>query len=531
MSKRQVKPPPDEWRPDLSDDIRMTTWHSLGRANRSNVVQRAKKRQRYFGDDYDPLEPQMPLGTATLPPPLEWRQDLYGEAERYLEWRLLTKTERSGFRQTLKHRKRRANGEPEPAPTQPAPVPTRQPPAEWRPELVDSTTRYTEWCALHRHDRSNFTAQEDNRNRIMQTAREAVQNGNAGQRQLSYLKNQGTLRHAMGFSQRSSADTLQFRLKHSKGCIRVGCVLAPPKDSDGIGSLMLFALLEFDHRNAKEKTNCVTLLRGPLRDEEVLKTDCVCLWCHYLHTCEQMDFGVRPPSTIGLVLRQWKLRTGCEHPCHASMPYASLVPTAEVNPLVFGFLEVSHKVRGTRRSYKPADHLEDLTNGAAVIHCSFCHNLWTLCEFAQVCTTPLVTHQYALLQQQHPEFVRVFKEVTKDVDWVAMRLGERTMQSNAMKRSWEVRKARSAAGIDMNDASEEEEFVDVCTSWEDTLSNDVALEFDNADDTVAEAEATGDVDVDGGSDGNDAGDDVKEEDQECQERPAQKKQRLQEKTT
>jgi hypothetical protein len=36
----------------------------------------------YFGEDYDPLHPNIPLGVPILPPPPEWREGELGSEEQ-----------------------------------------------------------------------------------------------------------------------------------------------------------------------------------------------------------------------------------------------------------------------------------------------------------------------------------------------------------------------------------------------------------------------------------------------------------------
>ena len=62
-------------------------------------------------------------------------------------------------------------------------------------------------------------------------------------------------------------------------------------------------------------------------------------------------------------------------------------------------------------------HLRDLlaTPAQAAVYCCFCHALWTLCEQAEICSTPYATDQIAELCRLHPEFVAHFKGRTKEV--------------------------------------------------------------------------------------------------------------------
>ena len=116
-------------------------------------------------------------------------------------------------------------------------------------------------------------------------------------------------------------------------------------------------------------------------------------------------------------LARYKERTGCEHPCHHNMSYATLVPGADVDPLMYGFLEVSHFNRGNEDIRGTG--LEDVQRGLAEIHCKFCHRLFTLCEDAQMYDTEFTQHQYAQLLKYNPAFVQYFIEKTIGFDWKA----------------------------------------------------------------------------------------------------------------
>lgn len=220
--------------------------------------------------------------------------------------------------------------------------------------------------------------------------------------------------------QRLSKARLVFRLANAKGCSVEGCPLAPIE-----GDQQILELLEHDHIDETTKRACVSTLASSSREEELAKTRCVCLWHHWLHTREQV--GDRPiaekkqNSRLRVALLLWKEMMHCEHPCHDSMPYASLVPQAEEDPLIKGFLEVSHVLRGRlhETSVKDKDHLKDLLDGKAVIHCKFCHALWSLCEDSKLHSTPRTTHEMQVLQARHPEVVKHFEEKTAGFDWVA----------------------------------------------------------------------------------------------------------------
>ena len=249
---------------------------------------------------------------------------------------------------------------------------------------------------------------------------------------------------------RRSNDMLSFRLANAKGCSVEGCPLAPMEDGQ-----QLIELMEHDHIDGTTKRACVSTLRASARDTELAKTRCVCLWHHWLHTREQtgdapIDKNMGPPLNIALLL--WKEMMHCEHPCHDSMPYAPLVSQAEEDPLIKGFLEVSHILRGRLhgKGTKNKDHLKDLLEGRAVIHCKFCHTLWSLCEAAKLHNTPRTIHEMGVMQDRHPAFVQHFEEQTKGFDWNAEKT--RILKKGAEgRRKRKEATAAKAAAVEMQD--------------------------------------------------------------------------------
>ena len=259
-----------------------------------------------------------------------------------------------------------------------------------------------------------------------------VDAGATDHRLIKFVNNKGRLKHVDGkaaaalvtkdANSRTSVDRLSFNLRHATGCIVPGCPLSavcmdPP----------MICLLEYDHRDKATKFASISQLRGAARAEELQKTDPRCLWHHFIHTREQNRhtpaFNRQNKATRELALR--KERTGCQHPEHSSMPYASLVPTAQIDPLVSGFLDVSHvklgevKIGALNSSSTKLAHLD---SGDAVIHCKFCHRLYTNLERSKLFDTATSQHHAKVIRQVSPAFVQHFEERTADLNWEALRL-------------------------------------------------------------------------------------------------------------
>lgn len=222
----------------------------------------------------------------------------------------------------------------------------------------------------------------------------------------------------------ASRQMMAYQTTHIRGCTSDGCDLAPSDTHEP-----LLCLFEHDHVSRESKTASVTALRGNARSIEQAKTQVLCLWHHFTKTrAERGDGSVDtrrhlPHRELG----QLKLKTGCQHPLHSSMAYAALIPSTTADPLMTGFLHVSHIVRGTTvrgriRSGNPHQQkLDDVANGIAVIHCGMCHKLYTLCENAMLSDAPYVQHRYSRLLRQYPAFVQHFDQATAGVDWADAR--------------------------------------------------------------------------------------------------------------
>lgn len=219
---------------------------------------------------------------------------------------------------------------------------------------------------------------------------------------------------------RKLADILEFRLLHATACSVDGCPIQPTEEAR-----VPFCFLEHIHINPAERKGYVTHMPPSLREKEVENTATLCLWHHFAQTRERRGFtpagqrGTMPAKELGAL----KIEAGCQHPLHDTMSYAPLFSAAD--PRAVGFFEVSHLRRGGAHKAAVGDHrmqiyLSDLASGDAVVHCSFCHALWTQCERIQIhpCT-PNSVHQDELLRRCFPAFVSNFEEVTAGSDWEA----------------------------------------------------------------------------------------------------------------
>ena len=283
------------------------------------------------------------------------------------------------------------------------------------------------WSALRPSQRAVYWANHARRDTVLVAHIEKVETGTANTRTITYVHHKGLRIHASDEDAnhawvqdkviRDSQERLDMRVMYNPGCSIDGCPLAP-------GGWLMFTLLENDHVDPSTKVAEVTSMRGIARHAEQLKTVCLCVWHHFVRTREQRNH--RPieervltaygKSHLVCATVLWKETTHCEHPMHAQMPYASLVPQADDDALMVGFLQTSHVLRGVR---SVEGSLTDLLSGAAVVHCKFCHLLWTLCETTQMSQRPFTAHQYSQLSREYPAFVAHFLSATAGFDWKA----------------------------------------------------------------------------------------------------------------
>ena len=219
---------------------------------------------------------------------------------------------------------------------------------------------------------------------------------------------------------RESHKVLRFQREHIKGCSVVGCVLAP-NDKEP-----LLSLFEHDHLTRDGKRDSVTRLFGSARVLEQKKTQVLCLWHHVLKTREEHGTVVEAKHRKNIFYRrlgEYKMKVGCQHPLHDSMPYAGMASKTSDDPRFVGFLHVSHITRapkGRRKdSYK--SRMNDIQSGLAVVHCAMCHRLYTACEMAKLYDTPVAQFNFKRLSEEAPDFVRHFEDATSGYDWVAAR--------------------------------------------------------------------------------------------------------------
>lgn len=345
----------------------------------------------------------------------------------------------------------------------------------------DPTTAVAEWDAMPRREHQWRWHSENKKNTFLAEAKAKVAEGTASvhiarfvdrgcrrayaTREDAIAAKKETKRESV---HRKSQAILEFRMEHAKGCSVEGCPLAPPAEGE---PPVILSLLEHDHIDRETKVGMVTALNGEARVRELAKTRCVCLWHHFLHTRKQKGYvpagqrtgtGAAPDAKE---LASWKERVHCQHPLHGSMPYASLVPSVKDDPIMLGFLEVSHVFRGGAHNRDRANeakrNMDELRSGAAVVHCSFCHALWTLAESAHMADTPFAQHQYRLLA---PAFVEHFKEKTAGFDWKAERLRinrrlseGKIAKGRAKKRKREEKEQSEEEEEGKNEESSEEE--------------------------------------------------------------------------
>lgn len=332
---------------------------------------------------------------------------------------------------------------------------SKPPPPEWKPDLEGEVERMAAWCSLPVHARSNFKKQQAARAKYVELYSKAAAAGVATKRQLTYIERGGAFRvgskdameerkarESKQANDAKSAKTLAFQLEHIRGCSEPGCPLAHPAQHASFTPLL--CLFEHDHIDPEEKVDCVTKLTGQLRQDELLKTRVLCLWHHHLRTREQLGHGQIQNPVIH-PLAAYKAEVQCQHPCHASMAHASVVVDLQ-SPSALAFLEVSHvnlgstvqrTSSGTMKAGLMLQHLQSVPP-TAVVHCSFCHALYTLCERATLRTAPLVVHQLGQLRLQYPAFVQHFEQMTAGFDWDA----ERVRQSDLLRRAALRRKKR-----------------------------------------------------------------------------------------
>lgn len=386
----------------------------------------------------------MTLKGDVKPPPAEWSMPLVNPEARHRAWAELTGQQRSDAKLRIARRAHRLI-----CPYIPVGPPVRPPPPQWNIMLIDPVVRMERWSTLTSRQRNTVKSGIRNRLRTTRETAAAVASGTATAKQITYAANGGPRKwvdrqHATAavaasmteYRHRTSADTLAFRLTHSSGCIAEDCVFRE-------GGPLCF--LQHDHRDRNDKYDMVTSSRltgnPTARLAEVKKTDCKCLWHHYLRTREQLRFRVEVASFDSHAerdLARLKAVTGCQHPHHHTMPYASMIPSLEVDPGRGSFFQVAHKLRGKppqrlRGGVRARQHLADLMASKAWLFCAFCHATYTVCERSKMSQTPLLQFQYKQISEKFPQMVAFFDEQTHGFDWEAEKQRLHQRMSNAMK--------------------------------------------------------------------------------------------------
>lgn len=341
-------------------------------------------------------------------------------------------------------------------------MPTRAlpPPPEWNKSLTDPKERYDLWDSLGFVKRNIIKSSIKRSARSLERAQKAVADGTASRIVARYAAQIPPAKHATpeiaaaakyattaAYRVRIGLERLEFRRHASLGCVIENCPLTQPPPGH---PRILFSLLEHDHRNKDEKMFPVLEAGLSLQQrlQELPKTDCKCLWHHFLHTSKQMKIKTVTASEnrrLFARLAKQKLRSGCQHPLHDRMPYAMLID--QENETRFAFFEVSHIHRGSATARLPrstrAHRLNDLAAGIAVVHCRFCHRLYTLCERAMLSpSAPHTQYELEMLRSQFPAFVADFESNTSDFDWDAERDRLSKNASEKKKAYWATRKRK-----------------------------------------------------------------------------------------
>jgi hypothetical protein len=238
-------------------------------------------------------------------------------------------------------------------------------------------------------------------------------------------------------NQQIAMSRYQTRRALVQGCSIPGCVL---------NSCSLLSLIDDDHRDGVEKIASTSQIPLHLLEEEMKKTDPKCKWHHFLHTRKMLRFKTAEETTGDQkLLMTLKNTGGCSHPCHSRAPYKTLVPNAEADPLVTGFLHVSHVNPLDKKGKTYKLWLWQLEAGLAAVHCHFCHSMWTVCEWQAVEDTKPEEERSPRVAAEFQELLRLpdglgeaflahFREKTSEVDWNAVRASRSANRSTAAKR-------------------------------------------------------------------------------------------------
>lgn len=289
----------------------------------------------------------------------------------------------------------------------------------------------------------------------LEDAKRRIANGAADVRTLNFVKNGGFKKHktrkdalraqrevVKAAHARRSEERLKFRQRTSTRCANVNCVIGSTPGTS------FFSFLDYDHLKQSTKIKEISQLCGDARKAELPKTEVKCLFHHFLHTRSQLGYAAADSRStkVETDIAELKGHKGCQHPHHAKMQYASMVPSFDEDPRIYGFLNVTY-LKPTRRTAKRngSRHydkmIRSLESGEAIVLCHFCYKLYALCSDAKFRDTATTQHQFALLKQHHPEFIEHFEQCTTDVDWNA----ERAHRNKRVTEGLELRRSRAIA--------------------------------------------------------------------------------------
>jgi hypothetical protein len=180
-------------------------------------------------------------------------------------------------------------------------------------------------------------------------------------------------------------------------------------------SAIPMCLLNWDHRDSADKVDNMSWLKVGQRDLERARCDVVCIWCHYLHTAEQLKHRLTPGTTVESDgLAHVKELKGCQFPGHIEAPWAAGMP----QKLPSASLTVTYHLRGDRTK----TGIDAIESGAASVMCRACSTLWTALERLHMYpSSALSLHQRPVIEVYAPKFMQFFAERTANFDWASER--------------------------------------------------------------------------------------------------------------
>lgn len=309
------------------------------------------------------------------------------------------------------------------------PPPVKPPPPHWSPELQGDTARMAVWKTLTNAQRDVVRVAPKFAAKRLEAAKIRLADGTASVRTQLYVERGRNITHESKEAY-DAANALSIRaakvrelenrlasfLEHGLSCTTPNCPVV---------GMPLLCVFDKHHPDPSLKTKNVAALKGKRLLAEIPVTVNTCVWHHFEVTRDQRNMKpaneARQPEVRMLGLR--KQISGCQHPLHATMPYASLVE-GDDESRSYAFHEVAHVFRNVKRKLRldPTENNEDLNAGVAVIHCRFCARIWTLCETSKLSPdTPYSKDQFPKLLKFSPAFVQHFEQETDGFDWEAER--------------------------------------------------------------------------------------------------------------